>query len=63
MGRDVVADINCIWQTVFPKIIAIAQEEGIENYNISSMIAGLPMNISNGIVIAVCINYQVAIYS
>ena len=48
MGRDVVADINCIWQTAFPKIIAIAKEEGIENHNISDMINRLPVDIPNG---------------
>ena len=54
MGRDVVADINCIWQTAFPKIITIAKEEGIENHNISDMIAGLPMDIPNGKLIFMC---------
>ena len=48
MGRDVVADVNCIWQTAFPKIITIAKEEGIENPNISNMIIGLPMDMPVG---------------
>ena len=48
MGRDVVADINCIWQTAFPKIISIAKEEGIENHYISNMITGLPMDMPDG---------------
>lgn len=48
MGRDVVADINCIWQTAFPKIIAIAKEEGVENHYISSMITSLPMDMPDG---------------
>lgn len=48
MGRDVVADINCIWQTAYLKIIAIAKEEGIENHNISDMITGLPMDMPDG---------------
>lgn len=48
MRRDVVADITCIWQTAFPKIIAIAQEEGIENHYISSMMTDLPMSMPDG---------------
>lgn len=52
MGRDVVADVNCIWQTAFPKIIAIAKEEGIENPNISDMITGLPTDIPIGMYVA-----------
>lgn len=48
MGRDIVTDINFIWQTAFPKIISIAKEEGIENQYISDMITGLPMDMPNG---------------
>lgn len=55
MGRDVVADINCIWQTAFPKVIAIAKEEGIENHYISNMITGLPMDMPDGKLISLCV--------
>ena len=55
MGRDVVADVNCIWQTAFPKIIAIAKEEGIENPNISNMITGLPMDMPVGVLLSLCV--------
>ena len=57
MGRDVVADVKCIWQTAFPKIIAIAKEEGLENPNISNMITGLPMEMPIGKLLSLYVCY------